>query len=491
MKRLRAGLLGRLYEEARGLYWSLAARPARPRVGPAELLSRTWSGDEGRRGSVAVLVGLMLVMIIGFVSLGSEVVLLLLTSRQMQSAADSGALGAVSAKLSGNPADYRQEAFALAAAGGFASGQTTTCPDPTAPATAIVYAGIPCDGAHASDTDYVEVLIREPQMLALANVVYPGPFTASGRAVAHVPTGGACLLALNPSASPALFVHGGATVNLNGCGGWVDSTSPNAVQISGANSTLCTPDLRVAGGISGTIDPSPPCPAAGTTTTNAASVANPYADIPTPPASGCLPFSFTGGRTQTINPGCIEGTLSLSGGAGGSGGGGGSGKILNLCPGIYVIDNGNLSVASGNTLRSVPGSTAGCTNPTAANGVTIVMTGANPGSVNFFGGANLNLIGLAVASTSPIMPAGTLFFQDPHAPSGTAQFNGGTTQTLQGVLYFPNQTVQFNGGTGTTSPCTEIIAGSFDFGGAATTLTNTTCPTGTLTLGDGQPQLVE
>jgi hypothetical protein len=90
------------------------------------------------------------------------------------------------------------------------------------------------------------------------------------------------------------------------------------------------------------------------------------------------------------------------------------------------------------------------------------------------------------------MPAGTLFFQNPHAGSGAAKFNGGTTQTLQGVLSFPNQTVQFSGGSSTTSLCTQIVALVADFGGGTTTLSNSNCPVGIPTFGGGgSPQLVE
>jgi hypothetical protein len=59
--------------------------------------------DEGRRGAVAIQVALMLIAIIGFASLGTEIVLLLSTSRHMQSAADAGVLAAVSARTRGFP----------------------------------------------------------------------------------------------------------------------------------------------------------------------------------------------------------------------------------------------------------------------------------------------------------------------------------------------------------------------------------------------------
>src|ERR1700719_268098 len=89
-------------------------------------MSGLWTGSESRRGAGAVLIALMLVAIIGFVSLGTEVVVLLWTSRHMQSPADAAALASETARLSGYPADYTQEALALSAAAGFANGQNGT-----------------------------------------------------------------------------------------------------------------------------------------------------------------------------------------------------------------------------------------------------------------------------------------------------------------------------------------------------------------------------
>ena len=61
--------------------------------------------DEGSRGAVAIMVALMLIAIIGFASLGTEIVLLLSMSRHMQSAADAGrlaSLGAAEPVVTGN-----------------------------------------------------------------------------------------------------------------------------------------------------------------------------------------------------------------------------------------------------------------------------------------------------------------------------------------------------------------------------------------------------
>ena len=414
-----------------------------------------WSGDESRRGAVAVLVALMLVVIIGFVSLGSEVVLLLLTSRQMQSAADAAALGAVSAQLSGSPSDYTHEAFALAAAAGFADGQTTACPllNP------MVYAGTPCDGAHTNDSAYVEVLIREPQTLVLANVVYQGPLTVSARAVARASGNGSCALVLDP-ASGALSMNGNSIVNLVGCDVSVNSTAANAVQLVGG-ATINTNHMYDSGGY--TLTGSSQINATTGITTQAPATVDPYANYIMPPAAAtCIPALDIKTNTS-IPPGTYcsikvsNATLSLS------------------PPGNYIIKGGSLTVTAGATLTG--------------SGVTIVLTGS---------GSNYATVSIAANSTVTLTApsngaeAGLVFFQDRNAPvgGGPNTFNGGANQVITGALYFPNQTVDFAGGAAASNACTQIVAWDLSLVGSAVLEANCT-GTGVQTIGAGQPQLVE
>jgi len=190
-----------------------------------------WSRDGGRRGVVAVLVALMLVVIIGFVSLGTEVVLLLLTSRHMQSAADAAALASETARLRGYPSDYTQEAFALSAAAGFTNGRNGTTVTVNSP---------PASGNYATAANAVEVLIAQPQTLALAQILYSGtapPFTVRARSVAHASSNGSCTLTLDPAGAGALSMNGTTVADLVGCDASVNSTSATAVQLVGGASS--------------------------------------------------------------------------------------------------------------------------------------------------------------------------------------------------------------------------------------------------------------
>ena len=83
----------------------------------------TASSPEANRGAIAIQMAIMFVAVAGFVSLGTEVGVLFFISRQMQSAADAAVLGAVTAQVKGQPANYANEALSIAATAGYVNGQ--------------------------------------------------------------------------------------------------------------------------------------------------------------------------------------------------------------------------------------------------------------------------------------------------------------------------------------------------------------------------------
>ena len=75
-----------------------------------------------RRGSVAIMMGALLAVLMGMVALGTEITFVLYKQRQMQSAADTAALSAATALSKGYPADFTVEGRAISAASGFVDG---------------------------------------------------------------------------------------------------------------------------------------------------------------------------------------------------------------------------------------------------------------------------------------------------------------------------------------------------------------------------------
>lgn len=425
---------------------------------------------------MAILIALLLVAIIGFVSLGTEVVLALWTQRRMQSAADDAALAAATAVIAGYPIAIATEGYALAAAAGFTAGQGAGCD-----ATPTVYVGPPCDGTHASDR--IEVLIREPFTLSLAKVVFTEDFTLHGRAVASLENAWGCAAILDPAGSGALKVSGTADATLTGCSAWVNSTTSGAVQVEGGGILSC--DHLYVGGTATGVDAT-----ICKTTTRAPVVADPYAKIATPsPTTPCTPIPNT--EPATIGPAAGTTVVTLCKGIDLSGAG--KTQTLNLCPGVYIIDgalsNSLFKMTNGTTLGSVVASDPNCHNHTGS-GVAIVLTSsgvpAKIPTVDVSGGT-MTLHGLAAADATTGLPAEMLFFQDRRAAVNKSNGFSGTTN-LSGILYFPSEPVVFNGNAATVSTCFEIIAWNLSVGGNPTLSANA-CASGTPRF--GQPALIE
>ncbi len=157
-----------------------------------------------RSGSVAANVAIAALVLIGMVSLGVEVTFLYLEHRQMQAAADAGAIAAATALATGDHASMALEAQAVAAENGLApgvSGVTVTTSNP------------PLSGGHAGDAAAVEVVIGKSETVGLAELFHAPPFQLKARAVALGGGGGMfCVFALDPSASGAAHLTNNAVL---------------------------------------------------------------------------------------------------------------------------------------------------------------------------------------------------------------------------------------------------------------------------------------
>ncbi len=399
------------------------------------------------RGAIAIQIAILLVAIIGFAALGTEMVVLLLTSRQMQSAADAAALAAAAARVMGYPTDYTREAFSVAANAGFINGQNGAVVTVNSP---------PLGGHYINNPGAIEVVITQPQNLQLVRVLYSGVFNVRARAAA-LAGGGSCVLSLDATAASAVYASNGADVNLNQCGLNANSTSATALMISGAAEvstsavTLVGNYLVTNGGMLNVT---------GSTNTSAGATADPYASVSTPAAGTCLGGGTITYKTLTLPAGTYCSGIAISNA---------SNVTLN---GIYVLKNGSFSVSGGSTV-------------TGTATIVLTGTGSSIGTVSLSNGATVSLTAPSSGAT-----AGMVFFQSRSAPaSGTNNFIGGSTVTINGAIYFPNQTVNFSNGASTRANCTQLIARIIKFTGGTTLNMNCT-GIGILPIG-GQSGLVE
>jgi hypothetical protein len=137
-------------------------------------------------------------------------------------------------------------------------------------------------------------------------------------------------------------------------------------------------------------------------------------------------------------------------------------KTLNLCPGVYIIDQGLLSLQSG-TINAPPSSGCGTT-----GGVTIILandTGGAPADVKINGNFTLNLTAPTTGST-----AGIALFQDRVSCPGCGnKINGGSSSNITGAIYFPTNAIEYSGGSSTGGAvCTQLIAYTITFKGNST-----------------------
>jgi hypothetical protein len=409
-------------------------------IGLRPALGRLAKCLSDRKGSIFVVVGAALPVLIGVLGLGADAGIWYANKRAAQTQTDAAAISGAFEKARFSASNITAAAQKEAIRNGFQN---------TAPNTLAIH-NPPTSGAHIGDQKAVEVIMSTQQPLLFAQF-FLDSVAIKTRAVASVQTTGtACVLALDPSLDSALSISGNITVNMPGCVMAANSTSSNAIGITGgpvitANS-LWTAGNYTQGGSSSMTLTRPP-------TTQAWPIDDPYANVPPITPTPCK--SYSGGAT--ITPGSYCSGLNLPN------------STVTFDPGIYYIKGGDFRVNGSTVVRcNCPGD----------SGVTIILTGnaadgSDIGTVDIKGGADVQL----KAPSDGSAYSGLAFYQDPRAPlSGSdASFNGGALMNIQGAVYFPKRRIKWNGNNSPSAPsCTQVIGRTVLFNGNAT-INNTGC----------------
>src|SRR5246127_4973438 len=199
----------------------------------ANLLKR-FVRDES--GAYAIVVALMMPVLIGTAGLGTEVAWWLYKHKNMQSAADSGA---VSAATDGS--NLTVQANSVTASYGYANGinnATVTVNQP------------PSSGNYSSTPQAVEVIVSQSLPRLLSALFGSGPVVITARAVAVPNAGTGCVLALDPTASSAVAVNGSNNLNLINCNLYSDSNASPSLNVNGS-ATVSANQVGVVGTVSG------------------------------------------------------------------------------------------------------------------------------------------------------------------------------------------------------------------------------------------------
>lgn len=400
-------------------------------------------------GQVLLLVTLAMVVLIGSLALATDVGYWRYVKRNMQKAADAGAIGGAT-ELIYNAGNIDFGAKRDTSLNGFThnvEGVIVTVHRP------------PLSGPHKdlpNADHYVEVIIEQDQPTFFAKIFNMTSTKVRARAVAY---GGldenthsdGCIFALDPDGAPSFHVGGQYTsVVADNCGIVVNSNSDNCALLIAGNSTVQAEGISVVGDscIEGSSTVADPPPEEGA---SPASDPLSYLVPPSGYSTNCPP-ERTNVNVQsnvTLQPGVYCGGIRISS----------SGLTVNFEPGLYILHNGGFDMHSGNATLS-------------GHDVTFYNTGdSNYGAIiiNANGGTDLSAtdhLAKSGVGDPPSIP-GVLFWQDVNNHK-EATFNGNSQTTLEGAFYFPGADVKFDGGNSTETSYAMVVAQNIKFTGNGT-----------------------
>ena len=378
-------------------------------------------------GNVAIIAGISMTMLIGFCGIGVDTASWFYEARTLHGAADIAAYdAAVALNAGGTGSTLTTAATTAASANGWNSANGT-----------IAVNNPPTSGPYLGSNS-IEVVLTENVPRYFSSIFSAAPMTITARTVAtkngsHV----ACVIALSPSASPAISVGGSGSLDSSNCDIVSDSASSNVISVGGAGSLTVPCAVSVGSSTMSSGVHLTKC----TSMTNGASPAtDPYASIPAPSVPGAC--QTVSNKQTTFTPGYYCSGIHINWSA-----------AVTFQPGLYYISGGNLTVNGGANITGT--------------GVTFYLSSGS--SVSMAGGSTVSLS----APTSGTY-SGIVYFGDRSDTTSAPSFGGGSGQVITGVLYFPSQNVSYSGNSSAMSECTQVVGYTVTFSGNANF--NSTCP---------------
>jgi len=399
------------------------------------LFRRLWKNN---RGNALLIAGAALPMIVACAGLASDTIQWTLWKRQLQRAADSAAIAGVYDRQAANGSTSTVSATVS---------HDLTLNDHTWMSLVSGYpviqydANCPVSSGASSMSNRVCVTLAVQQSLPFSSLFMSAAPTITATATAaNINTGTACIEALETSAStPGITNNGNTTVNAPTCILFSNSPSTNSAS-AGGSSLVTAKAIAAVGGISQSnnwhvqsyIPYSP-------------ALSDPFSNVtPDPSQMHCTSAAadkntdWAAMKTAGIN--CFSSMSSQPH------------DTINV-----PADFGPIYINGGNvTLKG----TFNCT------GCTIVLTNSSTASNATIGTFGAN----AQASTNITAPSsgcnlgdagcfkGIAIYQDRRASASTNTVNGGSSNVVQGAVYFPKSVLQINGTGTAVSLCSMWIA---------------------------------
>lgn len=410
---------------------------------PLDCFLATPFGDKIRglfrrsEGSVVVYAALTLPVVAGLMGFGLDTSVWYAMKRDVRGMADAAAVAAAYSKMQGDTAN---EILAAATKEAVRNGyDSTDCA--TGPCLELTEVA----NSYGETTETIQVRVHQDAPLLFSNLfidrVQVSAFASSG--VASLGT--QCVLALNETASGAITFTGNTSANV-GCGVTANSNNAQALIVTGSAELTANP-VQAHGGIS--------LGGSGQITSDypllpfSASVPDPYASFVLPAMPSSCDFnneSTKVHKTSNYAASAPDQAVRFCNGLNIKG-------PANFAPGIYIIDGGELNFGAQ-------------ANIDARGGVTFVLTGSSPSNMATWKFNAQAILRIEAPATDGHPTKGMAIVMDRDAPAGVDnKINGGSSQEIDGVIYFPSQKVTFTGGQSTVASCVQIIADTVDFKG--------------------------
>ena len=379
-----------------------------------------------KRGSAMTLFAVSTGLAIGMAGLAVDASYLYAMQNQLQVAADTAAVAAVTRLPNVN--DVGTEAIAFADAN----------MDPNNHNGHVLTAGNVKTGNWDSDTrtfndggapvNAVQVTVRRSQAngnpvnLFFGQLLGFNSIDMAAQAIAAAGGGSPpCLVSLDPTIQGGVSLDSNASITANGCTVQVNSSDPAALEAD-SNSSITADSICVNGDYTGTgtYSPSP--------NTNCAPIADPLGAVAPPPFSGCdYTNTYLDNANVTLFPGVYCGGLHIDGNSN-----------VTLDPGVYVIKDADFHVDSNSIIQG--------------DGVGFYLT--NGTTLHFDSNTQITL---SAPTAGPM--AGLLVFQD-RADGGTHSIDSNAVVQLEGAIYLPDGilTSDSNSNITGTSAYTIVIA---------------------------------
>jgi hypothetical protein len=389
-----------------------------------------------RRGNVLAIAGATIPLVVGAAGLATDTIQWATWKRELQRAADSAAFAGVYAKQQGAATADNAVAKDWAKHNNTGISLVTGYPQIAYP-TGSGYSG------------GVRVTFAIQKRLSFSSMFLSAPPTITASATAGlVPGGKFCVVALESGTTAGITIGGSADVDL-GCGVISNSIAVDeSIDVNGNAYRLAAAPVAGSGGL----------PITSLQNHGASDIQpyhmpqqDPYAgeyETSIPPSQTCRNnLNASGARDGAgkINPGCYN-SFNLSNG------------LNELNPGVYYLNNTGLTMNGNEVLRG--------------NGVTIILTGTDPGSVSVNGNSVIDLVAPNDANCGVYGGVDTcnykkmLMIQSELADNANANtINGNNGANLDGAIYFPKGTMTFTGSSTAATQCAMIVSLRVDFQG--------------------------